>query len=271
MKIYRFQHEDKVRHGLLREEKLYPVRGSIFGKFQVAEKGFPISGVVLLPPVEPTKIIGIGRNYKAHSRELGNPVPQEPLLFLKPPSAVIGPGGVIRCPAMSDRVDYEGELAVIIGKTARRLSAAAEAGKFILGFTCFNDVTARDLQFKDVQFTRAKSFDSFAAIGPCIVTGIDPGQLRVKTFLNGRLRQSASTRNMVFPVSYLVHYVSHIMTLYPGDVITTGTPAGVGPMVPGDRVDVQIEGIGTLSNTVAALDRNGGKAAGPKPGEGRRG
>jgi len=259
MKIYRFRHKDKIRHGVLREEKLYPVSGSIFGKFRVAERGVPVGRVVLLPPVEPTKIVGIGRNYREHSRELGNPVPKEPLLFLKPPSAVIGPAGIIVCPDMSERVDYEGELAVVIGKKALRLVSEADVGEAILGYTCFNDVTARDLQAKDVQFTRAKSFDSFASIGPCIVTGLDPGRLRIKTFLNGKLRQSASTRNMIFSVSYLVHYVSHVMTLNPGDVITTGTPAGVGPMVPGDRVDVQIEGIGTLSNTVAALDRSGGK------------
>ncbi len=260
MKIYRFQHKDKIRHGVLREETLFPVSGSIFEKFRIAKRGVPISRVVLLPPVEPTKIVGIGRNYKAHSRELGNPIPKEPLLFLKPPSAVIGPAGAILCPEMLERVDYEGELAVVIGKKAQRLSAEEDAEEFILGYTCFNDVTARDLQAKDVQFTRAKSFDSFASIGPCIVTGLDPGRLRIKTFLNGKLRQSASTRNMIFPVSYLVCYVSRVMTLYPGDVITTGTPAGVGPMVPGDRVDVQIEGIGTLSNTVAAPDRSGEKA-----------
>lgn len=258
MKIYRFRHKARVRYGVLREERLHPVSGSVFGKFRVAERGVPISAVVLLPPVEPTKIVGIGRNYREHSRELGNPVPKEPLLFLKPPSAVIGPEGVIRYPEMSERVDYEGELAVIIGKETRRLSSESEAAEFILGYTCCNDVTARDLQAKDVQFTRAKSFDSFASIGPCIVTGLDPGRLHIKTFLNGKLRQSASTRNMIFPVFYLVRYVSHVMTLYPGDVITTGTPEGVGPMVPGDRVDVQIEGIGTLSNTVAALDRSGG-------------
>jgi 2-keto-4-pentenoate hydratase/2-oxohepta-3-ene-1,7-dioic acid hydratase in catechol pathway len=257
MKIYRFRDKDQIRHGVLRQEKLHPVSGPIFGKFRVAERGLPISRVILLPPVEPTKIIGIGRNYREHSRELGNPVPKEPLLFLKPPSAVIGPAGIILCPEMSERVDYEGELAVVIGKEARRLSSEADAGEYILGYTCFNDVTARDLQAKDVQFTRAKSFDSFASIGPCLVTGLDPGRLRVKTFLNGKLRQSASTRNMIFPVFYLVRYISHVMTLFPGDVITTGTPAGVGPMVPGDRVDVQIEGIGTLSNTVAALDRSG--------------
>jgi 2-keto-4-pentenoate hydratase/2-oxohepta-3-ene-1,7-dioic acid hydratase in catechol pathway len=257
MKIYRFRHKNVIRYGVLREENLHPVSGSVFGKFRIGERSIPISRVVLLPPVEPTKIVGIGRNYKAHSRELGNPMPREPLLFLKPPSAVIGPNGIIIYPEMSERVDYEGELAVVIRKEARRLPEEADVEEFILGYTCFNDVTARDLQVKDIQFTRAKSFDTFASIGPCIVTGLDPARLRIKTFLNGKLRQSASTRNMLFPVPDLIRYVSCVMTLYPGDVITTGTPEGVGPMAPGDRVDVQIEGIGTLSNSVAACDPRG--------------
>jgi 2-keto-4-pentenoate hydratase/2-oxohepta-3-ene-1,7-dioic acid hydratase in catechol pathway len=254
MKIYRFEHNDRTLWGVLKEENLYPVSGSIFEKFRVGKRGIPISHVALLPPVEPTKIVAVGRNYLAHSRELGNPVPKEPLLFLKPPSAVIGPNGVISYPEMSERVDYEGELAVIIRRKAQRLSDEIKVEEFILGYTCFNDITARDLQFRDIQFTRAKSFDTFASMGPCIATGLDPAGLRIKTFLNGKLRQSASTRTMLFPVSFLVRYVSRIMTLYPGDVITTGTPEGVGPMVPGDRVDVQIEGIGTLSNTVAARE-----------------
>jgi 2-keto-4-pentenoate hydratase/2-oxohepta-3-ene-1,7-dioic acid hydratase in catechol pathway len=261
MKIYRFEHNDRTLWGVLKEENLYPVSGSIFEKFRVGKRGIPISHVALLPPVEPTKIVAVGRNYLAHSRELGNPVPKEPLLFLKPPSAVIGPNGVISYPEMSERVDYEGELAVIIRRKAQRLSDETKVEEFILGYTCFNDITARDLQFKDIQFTRAKSFDTFASMGPCIATGLDPAGLRIKTFLNGKLRQSASTRAMLFPVPFLIRYVSRIMTLYPGDVITTGTPEGVGPMVPGDRVDVQIEGIGTLSNTVAARELQGALSA----------
>jgi 2-keto-4-pentenoate hydratase/2-oxohepta-3-ene-1,7-dioic acid hydratase in catechol pathway len=154
---------------------------------------------------------------------------------------------------MTKRVDYEGELALVIKRKARRLQESDEVDDFILGFTCFNDVTARDLQGRDVQFTRAKSFDTFAAVGPCIATEIDPQRVRIKTFLNGKLRQSGNTRNMIFSVPYLVRFISHIMTLSPGDLITTGTPAGVGPMSPGDRVDVQIEGIGTLSNTVMRI------------------
>jgi 2-keto-4-pentenoate hydratase/2-oxohepta-3-ene-1,7-dioic acid hydratase in catechol pathway len=250
MKIYRFAHRKKILYGVLKGESLHPISGSIFGELRAEEKGFPISRVTLLPPVEPTKIVGVGRNYREHSREMGKPVPEEPLLFLKPTSALIGPNEAILYPEVSQRVDFEGELAVVIKKEARRLAAEADIGEFVLGYTCFNDVTARDLQMKDVQFTRAKSFDTFASIGPCIAVGIDTSRLRIKTFLNGKLRQSESTRNMVFPIPFLVRYVSHIMTLYPGDVITTGTPDGVGPMSPGDRVDIQIESIGTLSNIV---------------------
>jgi len=250
MKIYRFEQRKKILYGVLKGENLHPLSGSIFGEFRVEERGFPISRVTLLSPVEPSKIVGVGRNYREHSREMGNPVPEEPLLFLKPPSALIGPNGAILYPEVSQRVDFEGELAVVIKRETRRLAEEADVGEFVLGYTCFNDVTARDLQAKDVQFTRAKSFDTFASIGPCIAVGIDPSRLRIKTFLNGKLRQSESTRNMVFPAPFLVRYISRVMTLYPGDVITTGTPDGVGPMSPGDRVDIQIEGIGTLSNMV---------------------
>ncbi|OGD19305.1 MAG: hypothetical protein A2W03_18415 [Candidatus Aminicenantes bacterium RBG_16_63_16] len=250
MKIYRFQHDREILFGVLRETDLYPVEGSIFGDFEVGPKPVPIGDVTLLPPVEPSKIVGVGRNYREHSKELGNPVPQEPLLFLKPPTAVIGPNGSILYPRSSRRVDYEGELAVVIKREARNVGGAANPDDYILGYTCINDVTARDLQSKDVQFTRSKSFDTFAPLGPCIATGLEPSNLTVKTFLNGRLKQSSSTRHLIFPVAFLLSFISGIMTLCPGDIIATGTPAGVGPMEPGDRVDVQIEGIGTLSNTV---------------------
>ncbi len=250
MKIYRYRHNGEVLYGVLREKDLYPVEGSIFGKFEVGRRPVPIGEVIILPPVEPSKIVGVGRNYLEHSRELGNPVPEEPLLFLKPPSAVIGPNGNILYPKTSQRVDFEGELAVVIGKAARNLGEADQPEDYILGYTCINDVTARDLQSKDVQFTRSKSFDTFAPVGPCIATGLDHSNLTVKTFLNGKLKQSSSTRHLIFPVPRLVRFVSGIMTLCPGDIIATGTPSGVGPMEPGDRVDVQIEGIGTLSNTV---------------------
>ncbi len=250
MKIYRYKHKDKISYGVLEEERLFPIEGPVTREFKIMKKGISIGDVSLLPPVKPTKIVAVGVNYKNHARERGRSLPEEPLIFLKPPSAVVGPNDIIVYPEMARRVDYEGELALVMKRRASRLQEEEEVDHFILGYTCFNDVTARDLQEKDVQFTRAKSFDTFAAVGPCIATDVDPAKVRIKTFLNGKLRQSGNTRNMIFPVSYLVRFISHIMTLRPGDLITTGTPAGVGPMSPGDRVDVQIEGIGTLSNTV---------------------
>lgn len=250
MKIYRFLAEGKELYGVLKEELLFPLLGSVFESTECSNSGIPIGKVKLLPPVQPTKIIGVGVNYHDHAREMGRSLPEEPLLFLKPPSALIGHNDAIIYPRAVKRVDYEGELAVIIKKEARDLTDEDDVNEVILGYTCFNDVTARDLQLKDVQFTRAKSFDTFAACGPCVATDLDPSHLTIKTFLNGKLRQSSNTRHMIFPVPFLVRFISRIMTLCPGDIITTGTPAGVGPMSPGDRVDVQIEGIGTLSNVV---------------------
>lgn len=250
MKIFRFTYRRKTRWGILREENLFPVEGSIFADFQVEKTPIPIGSVSLLPPVLPSKIIAVGVNYRNHAQEMGRSLPEDPLIFLKPPSAVIGPGQAILYPDMSSRVDYEGELAVVIKRETRRLAQDSDVTPYILGYTCFNDVTARDLQMRDIQFTRAKSFDTFAPLGPCIATDVDPGRLRIKTFLNGKLRQSASTRTMIFSVPELIRFISRVMTLYPGDIITTGTPAGVGPMEPGDRVDIQVEGIGTLSNPV---------------------
>ncbi|MGD9344645.1 MAG: fumarylacetoacetate hydrolase family protein [Candidatus Aminicenantes bacterium] len=253
MKIYRYVHNKKTSYGVLREDLLYPVKGSIFRKFDLTTKGIPISDVTLLPPSKPTKIVAIGRNYKDHAAEMGKPLPAEPLIFLKPPSALVGPNEIIIYPGMSKRVDYEGELAVVMRKEARLLSENDDVKKHILGYSCFNDVTARDLQRKDVQFTRGKSFDTFAALGPCIETEVDPSCLKLKTFLNGKLKQSGNTKNLIFPIPYLVRFISQIMTLKPGDVIATGTPAGIGPMIPGDRVDVQIEGIGVLSNKILKI------------------
>jgi len=250
MKLYRFQHGPTPAYGVLREDNLFLVEGSVFGDFKVGRESWPIGRATLLPPVEPSKIVAVGVNYRDHALERGRGLPSEPLLFLKPPSALIGPNETIIYPRMSKRVDYEGELAVVIKQTARQLDDRTPVEDRILGYTCFNDVTARDLQDKDVQFTRAKSFDTFAAAGPCIVTDLDPSDVEIKTFLNGKLKQSSSTKNLIFPVAELVRFISRVMTLYPGDIITTGTPAGIGPMQPGDRVDVQIEGIGTLSNTI---------------------
>jgi len=253
MKIYRYKHRDKTAYGVLKEELLYPVVGSIYRKFELKRRGVPISDVLLLPPVKPSKIVAIGRNYKDHAAEMGKPLPEEPLIFLKPPSALAGPNEIIIYPDMSKRVDFEGELAVVIRKKARLLKEDDDVQAYILGYSCFNDVTARDLQRKDVQFTRGKSFDTFAAVGPCIATDIDPSSLRLKTFLNGKLKQSGNIKNLIFPIPYLVRFISQVMTLNPGDIIATGTPAGIGPMVPGDRVDVQIEGIGVLSNKVLKI------------------
>jgi 2-keto-4-pentenoate hydratase/2-oxohepta-3-ene-1,7-dioic acid hydratase in catechol pathway len=253
MKIYRYLYRNKAHWGALKEDILFELRGSVFGRFKTKEEGIPISEVTLLPPAEPTKIVAVGANYKNHAREMGRPIPEEPMIFLKPPSAVVGPNDIIIYPKMAKRVDYEGELALVIKKEAKLLSANDKIEDYILGYTCFNDVTARDLQQKDGQFTRAKSFDTFAAVGPCIATDVDPSQMRLKTFLNGKLRQSSSLNNLIFSVPFLVRFISRIMTLIAGDIITTGTPAGTGPMSPGDRVDVQIEGIGTLSNTVMKI------------------
>jgi 2-keto-4-pentenoate hydratase/2-oxohepta-3-ene-1,7-dioic acid hydratase in catechol pathway len=249
LKIYRFRYRKRVLQGVLKEEYLFPIVGSIFGDFRIGTSPVPIGDVRVLPPVLPTKIIGIGRNYREHAEELGNTLPTEPLIFLKPPSAVIGHLEAVVLPPSSARVDYEGEVGVVIRKKTRQLRDDDPVDSVILGYTCFNDVTARDLQAKDVQFTRAKGFDTFAAVGPCIVTGLDPSGLRLKTFLNGKLVQSGTTANLVFSIPFLVRYLSRIMTLNPGDIIATGTPAGVGPTSPGDRVDVQVEGIGVLSNS----------------------
>lgn len=254
MKIYRFRYRKKIITGVLKEDVLFPIKGSVFKDFRIEDSAIPIGEVKLLPPVSPSKIVCLGRNYREHAEELGNTVPAEPLIFLKPPSAITGPEQPIIYPQMSDRVDYEGELAVVIKKKLKNLKEGEAWADYVLGYSCFNDVTARDLQSKDVQFTRAKSFDTFAPFGPCLVTDLNPEGLHLKTFLNGKLVQAGNTRNMIFTVPFLLHFISRIMTLEPGDVIATGTPAGVGPMQPGDRVEVQIEGIGTLSNFVRKID-----------------
>jgi len=249
LKIYRFRYRRRVLQGVLKEEYLFPIIGSVYGDFRIGASPVPIADVRVLPPVLPTKIIGIGRNYREHAEEMGNPLPKEPLIFLKPPTAVIGHLDAVVEPPASSRVDYEGEVGVVIRRKTRHLSDEDRVDDLILGYTCFNDVTARDLQAKDGQFTRAKGFDTFAAVGPCVATGLDPSGIRLKTFLNGKLVQSGTTANLIFPIPELIRFLSRIMTLNPGDIIATGTPAGVGPAAPGDRVDVQIEGIGVLSNT----------------------
>ncbi|MFN0250859.1 MAG: fumarylacetoacetate hydrolase family protein [Kofleriaceae bacterium] len=199
----------------------------------------------------PSKIIGIGQNYRAHAAEMGKPIPAEPLMFLKAPSAMIGEGTPIERPGGYDRVDFEGELGVVIGRRAHRVSRAVSLDH-VLGYTCINDVTVRDLQKKDVQFTRAKGFDTFCPIGPRIVAGLDPTNLRIQTRVNGVMKQDSSTSDMIFDVAALVAFCSEHMTLEVGDVISTGTPAGVGNLAPGDVVEIEIEGIGVLKNPVVA-------------------
>jgi 2-keto-4-pentenoate hydratase/2-oxohepta-3-ene-1,7-dioic acid hydratase in catechol pathway len=199
----------------------------------------------------PTKIVGIGQNYRAHALEMGKGIPEEPIMFLKPTTAMIADGGVIQRPGGYERVDYEGELGVVIGRRASRVSKD-QALSFVDGFTIVNDVTVRDLQKKDGQWTRAKGFDTFAPIGPRVVAGLDPSNLRIATTVNGQIKQDSSTSDLIFDVPTLIAFVTLHMTLEPGDIISTGTPAGVGNLTPGDVVEVTIEGIGTLRNTVAA-------------------
>jgi 2-keto-4-pentenoate hydratase/2-oxohepta-3-ene-1,7-dioic acid hydratase in catechol pathway len=212
----------------------------------------PFESVQVLAPVLPGKIVCIGRNYRDHAAELGNDVPKEPLLFLKAPSAVIGPGQTIQRPPQSQRVDFEGELAIVIGKTASHIRADEDVKPYIRGYTIVNDVTARDLQKSDGQWSRAKGFDTFCPIGPLVTDEIDPtAGITVETRLNGERKQHGNTRDLIFPVDTLLRYITAAMTLFPGDLIPTGTPAGVSPMQSGDRVEILIEGIGTLANPVA--------------------
>ncbi len=222
------------------------MRGTPFEEIQTVEE-LDLGSVSLLAPVLPSKIVGIGLNFDDHILEMGYPKPEEPLIFLKAPSAINGPGQPIRLPKQSRQVEFEGELAVVILKTCKDVPEA-KAAECILGYSCFNDVTARDLQRKDGQFARAKSFDTFACIGPWIETALDPGNLKIETYLNGELKQSSNTAHLLFSVPKLVSFVSAVMTLYPGDIITSGTPSGVGPLKSGDLVEVRIEGIGSLQN-----------------------
>jgi len=249
MKIARFVWQDEERYGLIEGNEVYLLVGDLFGDFERGQRAGTLAEIRLLAPCTPSKIVAVGRNYADHASEMQSDVPSEPLIFLKPPSAVIGPGEPIVYPPISQRVDYEAELAAIIGRRARNVPAE-EALDFVLGYTCGNDVTARDLQRKDGQWTRSKSFDTFCPLGPWIVTDLKPNDLVVECRVNGEVKQKSSTRQMVFPVAELIRFITQVMTLEPGDVIMTGTPAGVGHLHPGDRVEVEIEGIGVLENVV---------------------
>jgi 2-keto-4-pentenoate hydratase/2-oxohepta-3-ene-1,7-dioic acid hydratase in catechol pathway len=250
MRIVRFTEAGRTAYGILAGEQIKALGSTPYEGLSTGREVHALGKVALLAPCEPTKIVALGLNYRDHAAEFGREVPDEPLIFLKPSTAVIGPEADIVYPKMSRRVDYEAELGVVMGKTARRVSEES-ALDCVLGYTCVNDVTARDLQKKDGQFTRAKGFDTFAPLGPWIETEIaDPDNLTVEAYVNGERRQHGNTRDMVFGVRRLISFISHIMTLFPGDVIATGTPAGIGPMRVGDVVEVKLAGIGALRNRV---------------------
>jgi 2-keto-4-pentenoate hydratase/2-oxohepta-3-ene-1,7-dioic acid hydratase in catechol pathway len=250
MRFIRYEYgKEGPRYGWVLENKVGPLQGSPLGEYRRMEADIPLERVHLLPPVVPEKIICVGRNYAEHAREHGAEVPEYPLIFLKPPSSVIGPGAKIVLPPQSKQVEHEAELAIVIGRTGRWIPTE-EALSYVFGFTAANDVTARDLQRKDGQWTRAKGFDTFCPLGPWIETDLDPSDVLITCRVNSEMRQMASTREMVFTISHLIAFVSSIMTLHPGDVILTGTPAGVGPINKGDMVEVDIEGLGVLRNPV---------------------
>ena len=251
MKFYRIATPQGPQWAREEGDGLRLLAGDPFGAARDREQRLSFAEARLLAPATPSKIVAIGLNYKDHAAERGKPLPQEPLIFLKPASAVIGPGEAIRKPVWAGRVDHEAELGIVIGKLAFNLESPEAARDHIFGATCVNDVTARDLQERDVQFTRAKGFDTFCPLGPCLATDLDLSDLKVECRVNGAVRQHSSTRELIFAPEYLVYYVSRVMTLLPGDIISTGTPAGIGPLAEGDQVEVEVEGVGVLRNTVA--------------------
>jgi 2-keto-4-pentenoate hydratase/2-oxohepta-3-ene-1,7-dioic acid hydratase in catechol pathway len=249
VKIVRFTHGDRAEYGILYEDAIQSIEGTPFDEIKTTSRYHRFSDLRLLPPCLPSKVVALGVNYRSHGEEMNHQVPAEPLIFIKPSTSVIGTEDKIIYPPSSERVDYEGELGVVINSVTRDVSKE-EARHNILGYTCVNDVTARDLQAKDRQWTRAKSFDTFCPLGPCIETDLNPFDLSLETWLNGEIKQQTRTSQLIFPVYELVSFISHVMTLLPGDVIATGTPGGIGSMQPGDTVEVKIENIGTLRNYV---------------------
>ena len=250
MKIVRYLNGKKAAYGILEGERVQGCTGTPYTRLKPTGKYHKLNSLKLLAPCTPSKIIALGWNYRSHAAEFKLTLPTEPLIFLKPSTSVIGPEDKIIYPTSSHQVDYEGELGVVIRKRAWQLPLD-EAERYILGYTCFNDVTARDLQAKDKQWTRAKGFDTFAPTGPCIETELDPSHLSLETYLNGELKQQTNTSDLFFSVPELVSFISHVMTLLPGDIIATGTTSGIGPMQRGDTIEVRIEKIGTLRNYVA--------------------
>jgi len=256
-RIYRILWNGEPRHAIERDGILRLVAGDLFGRHTLGDRVAEgeacafVPAVRVLAPIEPTKIVAIGLNYKDHAAEQGKPLPWEPMLFLKPSTAVVGPGEPIQLPPGVGRVDHEAEMGIVIGRRATRVSAADASG-YILGVTCSNDVTARDMQNRGYQYSHVKGFDTFAALGPSIAVGLDPADLAVELRVNGTKRQGSRTSQLVFSAAELIEYISAIMTLLPGDVISTGTPSGIGPLVDGDTVTVTVEGVGDLTNPVRA-------------------
>jgi 2-keto-4-pentenoate hydratase/2-oxohepta-3-ene-1,7-dioic acid hydratase in catechol pathway len=251
MRIARFVVNKQPRYGVIEDTVIREIQGDIFGKFVVTNHTHALKRIRLLTPTDPSKIVGVGLNYHDHAAEMKLSTPEEPIIFLKSPTAVLPHRGRILYPTSCRRLDYEAELGIVIKRTARAVPIE-KAHRYVLGYVCVNDVTARDLQRKDGQWTRSKSFDTFAPFGPWIETDLDLSDAPIRAFLNGVVRQESNVNNLIFEVPYLIHFISTVMTLYPGDVITTGTPAGVGPMRPGDTIEIEVEGIGRLSNTVVA-------------------
>jgi 2-keto-4-pentenoate hydratase/2-oxohepta-3-ene-1,7-dioic acid hydratase in catechol pathway len=249
MKLLRFQVQGRAACGILQGDEVTELEGDFFGPLKALSTVHARASVRFLAPCSPSKIIAVGLNYRDHARELELPVPETPVIFLKPPTAIIGPGDIIHYPGTSSRVDYEAELGIVMKDRVKDLRPE-EARGHILGYTCANDVTARDLQKKDGQWTRAKSFDTFCPFGPWIETELEPDDLLVESYLNGVRCQSSRTSQFIFKADRLVSFISQVMTLCPGDLIITGTPAGIGPMKKGDEIEVRIEGIGSLKNTV---------------------
>ena len=249
MKIVRFEYAGKIEYGVLTGEEITVVTGDIFSDYQISKQVIQLDAVKLLSPCSITKAVCVGLNYRGHAQEMKLELPDKPLIFLKPSSTLNHPSGGIEYPVISHDLHYEAELAVVIKKQARNVKAE-DAADYILGYTCANDVTARDIQKADGQWTRGKSFDTFLPLGPCIETEIEPGSINIKLYLNDELKQSSNTSDLIFKVPELVAFITETMTLYPGDVILTGTPSGVGPMEVGDIVTVELEGIGRLSNVI---------------------
>lgn len=252
MRLCRLDVGGTPRWGVIEGELVTPLAAPPWENVRKIAGAMPLATARLLPPCEPTKVVAVGLNYRAHAAEMGKERPEEPLLFLKAPSSLLPHGGTVVLPRQSSRVEHEGELALVIGKPASKVNAS-QALEYVKGYTCLDDVTARDIQRKEKVYARAKGFDTFCPVGPWLETEIaDPQALDVELRVNGLLRQKGSTADMIFPVAEVVAFISHIMTLYPGDLITTGTPPGVGPLVAGDSVEVEIAGIGVLRHTVSA-------------------